>query len=80
MAKSAANASPNTRSVSKAEAAFMFVVRCTTLIFAFAFLAPLFAEVIERTRLPTAGLSPIRLGLVIAGIWGAVAQVRGRWL
>lgn len=51
------------------------------IIFAFAFLTPLFAQIMERASvtLPL-GLSPLVAGAIIAGILGTIAQIRGRWI
>ncbi len=51
------------------------------LIFAFGFLAPLFARLISQFGwTPPFGQSPLMVGLIIAGIYGAIAQTRGRWI
>ncbi len=51
------------------------------LIFAFGFLAPLFAQLILQFGwTPPFGLSPLMAGLIAAGVYGAIAQVRGRWI
>lgn len=51
------------------------------LIFAFGFLAPLTAQLLRLAdaQLPF-GWTPLVAGLVFAGLWGGVAQIRGRWL
>lgn len=50
------------------------------LIFAFGFLAPLIAQVITRLDwTPPFGLSALMTGLIVAGLLGTIAQVRGRW-
>lgn len=44
-------------------------------------MAPLIAEVIKYFEwTPPLGVQPIIFALVIAGIIGLVAQIRGRWL
>jgi hypothetical protein len=51
------------------------------LIFAFGFLAPLFFQIMERAGLtPPFGISPLVAALGLAGLLGAVAQIRGRWI
>lgn len=50
------------------------------LVFAFGFLAPLTAQVIERIGwTPPFGLTPLVTGLIVAGVLGGAAQLRGRW-
>lgn len=50
------------------------------LIFAFGFLAPLFAQIIERMNwTPPFGLSALVTGLLLAALLGGIAQIRGRW-
>jgi len=50
-------------------------------IFGIGFIAPLIAQLLERT-LPAAAQAqwPPLVGLAIGGTWGAVANVTGRWL
>ncbi len=51
------------------------------LIFAFGFLAPLIAQLIMQFGWPPPfGLSPLVAGLIVAGAYGAIAQLRGRWI
>ena len=51
------------------------------LVFAFGFLAPLFAEIVTRTQwTPPFSLSPMFFGLIAAGALGLIAQIRGRWI
>lgn len=58
-----------------------FVMPRGRIIFAFAFLTPLFAQIMEKTGLtPPLGLSPLLAGAIVAGLLGTVAQVRGRWI
>jgi hypothetical protein len=58
-----------------------FIFRFGPLIFGFGFMAPLIAEIIERTGLALpAGVTPLMAGLAIGGLYGLVAQVRGRWI
>lgn len=51
------------------------------LIFGFGFLAPLIAQIIGAAgwSLPL-GLTPLLGGLLIGGVLGLMAQVRGRWI
>ena len=50
-------------------------------IFGIGFIAPLIAQLLERT-VPSAAHAqwPLLVGLAIGGTWGAVANVTGRWL
>lgn len=50
-------------------------------IFGIGFIAPLTAQLLERT-VPSAAQAqwPPLVGLAIGGTWGAVANVTGRWL
>jgi len=51
------------------------------LIFAFGFLAPLFAQLILHFGwTPPFGLSPLVAGLIVAGGYGLITQIRGRWI
>ncbi|MEM5517937.1 hypothetical protein WNY37_13345 [Henriciella sp. AS95] len=51
------------------------------LIFAFGFLAPLCAQLIERTGAPTPfDLTPLATGFLVAALLGIPAQIRGRWI
>jgi len=51
------------------------------LIFAFGFLAPLIAQIIQALEVtPPFGLGPLTVGLVLAGLLGVAAQLRGRWV
>jgi hypothetical protein len=63
------------------QAVLMGLFRVMPLLFGVGFLAPLLAQIIQRLDwvLPL-GLSPIGLGLVVGGLWGAFATVKGRWL
>jgi len=51
------------------------------LLFGLGFIAPLIAQLLERT-VPGAAQAqwPLLTGLAIGGSWGALANVRGRWL
>ena len=63
------------------ERALTFVARSLPLIFAFAFLAPVLDKVRRALGLEAPfGLSTLVFGLIVAGIWGLIAQITGRWL
>jgi hypothetical protein len=51
------------------------------LLFGLGFIAPLITQLFERA-LPGAaqGEGPLLMGLAIGGSWGAIANLRGRWL
>lgn len=52
-----------------------------TFLFGIGFLAPLIAQVLERTLPSIAGTPwPLMVGLVVGGGWGAIAQRTGRWV
>ncbi|KCZ92095.1 hypothetical protein [Hyphomonas johnsonii] len=51
------------------------------LVFAFGFIAPLTAQIIERAGLALPfGLTPLVAGLLLGAVWGGIAQYRGRWI
>lgn len=51
------------------------------LVFAFAFLAPLFDQGMQALSItPPFGLTTLTLALIVAGTWGLIAQVTGRWI
>jgi uncharacterized membrane protein YdjX (TVP38/TMEM64 family) len=51
------------------------------LVFAFGFIAPLTAQIIERAGLALPfGLTPLVAGLLLGAVWGSIAQYRGRWI
>lgn len=51
------------------------------LLFAFGFLAPLITQTIIRSGwTPPFGLTALATGLIVAGLLGMVAQIRGRWV
>ena len=57
------------------------IFRNLTFLFGIGFLAPLVAQVLERTVPSIAGTHwSLVAGLVIGGGWGAIAQKTGRWL
>lgn len=51
------------------------------LVFAFGFIAPLTMQIMTRAgvNLPF-GLTPLITGLILATVWGGIAQYRGRWI
>ena len=51
------------------------------LLFAFGFIMPLTAQIIDRTdwTMPL-DLSPLMVGFILAAVWGSVAQYRGKWI
>jgi len=50
------------------------------LFFGLAFLAPLFAEIVQRLELGMANHTALILGLVFGGSLGLLAQIRGSWI
>ncbi len=51
------------------------------LFFAYGFLTPLIAQIIERMEwVPPYGLSPLVTALIIATLYGGFAQIRGSWI
>jgi|TARA_R110000796_G_scaffold246455_1_gene371263 ABC-type sulfate transport system permease subunit len=51
------------------------------LVFAFGFIAPLTMQIITRAGIDLPfGLSPLMAGLILAALWGGIAQYRGRWI
>ncbi|MEM1051929.1 MAG: hypothetical protein AAGI28_07530 [Pseudomonadota bacterium] len=51
------------------------------LIFAFAFVVPVIAQVMGSLGLPAPfGLSPLTFALLVGGGWGLFAQISGRWI
>ena len=59
----------------------MGLFRIMPLLFGVGFLAPLLAQILERMNWPAPfGLSPIVFGLLVGGLWGAFATIKGRWL
>ncbi|HAU21652.1 MAG TPA: hypothetical protein DCS24_03495 [Erythrobacter sp.] len=64
-----------------ASKALKLVVAALPLIFAIGFLAPVMAQgMIALGWSALAGLTPLQFGLIVAGIWGLVATVTGRWI
>lgn len=57
------------------------VLSVKPLIFAFGFLAPLIAQSLRALDVPLPdGIPPLAIGLVVAGLWGGIAQWKGRWI
>jgi hypothetical protein len=55
--------------------------RIIPFLFGLGFVAPLIAQTIERVRPDVAQQSwPTLVGLAIGGVWGAIANLRGRWI
>lgn len=51
------------------------------IIFAFAFLTPLFAQIMDKMGIvPPLGLSTLVAGAIVAGALGLTARTRGRWI
>ena len=51
------------------------------LVFAFGFITPLTMQVITRAGIDLPfGLTPLIAGLILAAVWGGIAQYRGRWI
>ena len=50
------------------------------LTFGLAFLAPLFAQILDDLAVSLPIASNLTLAFVVAGIWGLVAQLRGSWV
>jgi hypothetical protein len=57
------------------------IFRNLTFLFGIGFLAPLIAQVLERT-VPSIAATPwpLVVGLLVGGGWGALAQKTGRWV
>ena len=57
------------------------VFRLMPFLFGIGFLAPLIAQVLERSGGSAAlPVPPVILGLAVGGLWGAYATWKGRWL
>ncbi|MEP1143329.1 MAG: hypothetical protein ABJH52_06390 [Henriciella sp.] len=51
------------------------------LLFAFGFIAPLTMQLILVSNwTPPFGLTPLLTGLLVGGVLGVMAQIRGRWI
>lgn len=49
------------------------------LVFGIGFLAPLIAQSLVALQVQTP-VTPLVIGLVLGGLWGLMAQLRGSWL
>ena len=57
------------------------ILKSLPLIFAFGFLVPVFAQGIEAIGWGAPfGLSSLVFAIIVAGIWGVIAQIRGSWI
>lgn len=55
--------------------------RVMPFLFGIGFLAPLIAQVLERTGAPASlPFPPVVIGLTVGGLWGAFATWKGRWI
>lgn len=51
------------------------------LLFGIGFIAPLIDQTMRLWRWEAPwGLTPLTLGLIIGGVWGLYATIRGRWI
>lgn len=59
----------------------MLLLEGMPLVFGIGFVAPLIAQLLER-GVPDAAEAqwPLVAGLAIGGSWGAIANLRGRWI
>lgn len=59
----------------------MGLLQILPFVFGLGFVAPLIAQLLKRA-LPEAAHAqwPLLAGLVIGGSWGALANLRGRWI
>lgn len=50
-------------------------------LFGLGFIAPLTAQIMSSVNVDAPlGLSNIAFGLLLGGVWGLIANIRGRWL
>ncbi len=57
------------------------LMKLLPLIFGIGFLAPVIASALVALGMTAPlGLSPLHFGFVIAGLWGLIATITGRWL
>jgi hypothetical protein len=73
---------PPTAPVSLIGRLLMLLLQVMPLIFGLGFIAPLIAQLLDRV-LPGAAAQaqwPLLAGLAIGGSWGALANLRRRWL
>lgn len=50
------------------------------IVFGLGFLAPLIAQMLTASELGIAGMDNIYIGLIIGGLLGLIAQLRGSWV
>lgn len=63
------------------EAAIKKLFEIMPFLFGIGFIAPLIAQVMIAADVAAPlDMSPLALGLAIGGIWGLIANIRGRWL
>ena len=72
---------PSMAPVSPPGRALMLLLQGMPLIFGLGFIAPMIAQLLARA-VPGAAQAqwPLLTGLAIGGSWGALANLRGRWL
>lgn len=57
------------------------IFRNLPFLFGVGFLAPLTAQILERTAPSVSGTAwPVVAGLALGGTWGLIAQKTGRWI
>jgi uncharacterized membrane protein (DUF485 family) len=57
------------------------ILKSLPLIFAFGFLVPVFTQSIDAIGwVPPFGISSLVFAIIVAGIWGLIAQIRGSWI
>lgn len=49
-------------------------------VFGIGFLAPLIAQIIDLWGVPTGDVNSLIVGLILGGVLGLMAQLRGSWL
>lgn len=77
----AAGSGPPTARVNPIGRLLMLLLQGMPLIFGLGFIAPLIAQLLQRAMPEAAqALWPLLAGLAIGGAWGALANLRGRWL
>ena len=66
---------------SLAASAIAGLMRAMPLLFAFGFLMPLLLQIMDHIGLHAAfGVPNLYFSAIVAGIWGIVAQITGRWI
>ena len=72
---------PPTPSVGMGDRLLMLLLQGMPLIFGIGFVAPMIAQLLERVVPGAASAQwPLVAGLAIGGSWGAIANLKGRWL